>query len=258
MELFSTATKIVQSGYPLAAIELLDDVTMRAVNEGGYTHKQWPEVTTLFLKFSGTSLQVKEQIREAEKFTRSCACTSFEFSKNEEEAQALWYARKPALWGLFALENDPQDKFMNVDAAVLISQLADIIDETKKKLVASGLVGSCLGHVGDGNFHAAVLYGAKDKHKAENIICEVQKMAVDMGGSVTGEHGVGLAWRDVLPYELGETTVDAMMQIKLALEPLCLLNPGKVMRLQHESESLDGVKHGTGAVGDSHHASDSP
>jgi D-lactate dehydrogenase (cytochrome) len=146
----SMAVEIVQSGHPLAAMELLDDVTMRAVNEGGYTDRQWAEVSTLFLKFSGTSAQVKEQISEIQSLAKTFECMSFDLSENDDEAEALWVARKTALWGMLALKEDPDDQFISADACVPISRLGDIIHETKRMIVASGLVGSCLGHVGDG------------------------------------------------------------------------------------------------------------
>ena len=254
----ATATKLVQKGQPLAAIELLDNTTMRAVNQGGYTDKEWPEEATLFLKFSGSATQVKEQIADAQTSAQSSGCTSFEFSHNDEEAATLWQARKTVLWGMIALKRHPDDKFMSADAAVPISRLADIIEATKAKLDASGLVGFCVGHAGDGNFHASVLYGVKDKDMAERIIADVQKMGVDMGGTVTGEHGIGLIYRDALVYEVGEDTVGAMRQIKLALDPLCLLNPGKVVRLWHEDGVGRGAAKGTKVVGDSKHGSSSP
>ena len=227
----STATKLVQRGQPLAAIELLDNTTMRAVNSAGGTDTHWPEQATLFLKFSGSANQVQEQIANTKAAAQSSGCTSFNVSKTDEEADSLWQARKTILWGMIALKRHPDDKFMSADTAVPISRLADLIEATQAKLDASGLIGFCMGHVGDGNIHASVLYGKEDKDKAEKIIRDVQKMGVKMGGTVTGEHGIGLIYRDALVDEVGEKTVDAMRRIKLALDPLCLLNPGKVMRL---------------------------
>lgn len=98
--------------------------------------------------------------------------------------------------------------------------------------------------------------GKKDKEKAEGIIAEVQKMGVDMGGTVTGEHGIGLIYRDALVYEVGQEGVDLMRRIKLALDPLCLLNPGKVVRLWPDGVGLGAVK-GTKEVGDSKQGSSS-
>jgi D-lactate dehydrogenase (cytochrome) len=226
------AIKVVQSGLPVAAVELLDETTMYAVNEGGYVDKKYPEVATLFFKFSGSKVSVQEQIAATARFAKEENCTNFEFSKSDDQAAGLWAARKTALWSLLAIKADPSDKFLSADAAVPISRLADIIEKTHDMLKQSGLIGSCLGHVGDGNFHTTVLYGQQDKEKAREIITAVQKMAVEMEGTVTGEHGIGLEYRDMVVYELGESAVDAMRQVKLALDPLCLLNPDKMIRMQ--------------------------
>lgn len=211
----------------------LADLGVRyAVNEGGYVDKKYPEVATLFFKFSGSKVSVQEQITATARFAREEQCTSFEFSESDDEAAALWEARKTALWSLLAIKADPSDQFLSADAAVPISRLADIIEKTQEMLKQSGLIGSCLGHVGDGNFHATVLYGMEDKKKARDIITAVQKTAVEMEGTVTGEHGIGLEYRDMVVYELGDGAVDAMRQVKLALDPLCLLNPDKMIRMQ--------------------------
>ena len=250
----ATATKLVQKDLPLAAIELLDNMTMRAVNEGGYTNRKWPEQPTLFFKFSGSPTQVQEQIVEAQSAAHASGCISFDFSQNDKEADSLWQARKTILWSMIALKRDPNDKFIGADTAVPISRLAELIEATKVKLDASGLVGFCLGHAGDGNIHASVLYGPKDEKKAQGIIKDIQKMGIEMGGTVTGEHGVGLINRDALVDEVGMETIDTMRRIKLALDPLCLLNPGKVVRLWPEDNVSLEKKKGTREVGDSQNA----
>jgi D-lactate dehydrogenase (cytochrome) len=146
-----TAVEVVQNDMPVAAMELLCDVTMKAINQSGYCDKEYAETPTLFMKFSGHSQQaVQEQIGRVEAFAKKNHCKSFQFSKNEEEATSLWGARKTALWSLLAMKESPEDKFISADAAVPISRLADIVRDTQKRLNASGLIGSCLGHVGDG------------------------------------------------------------------------------------------------------------
>jgi D-lactate dehydrogenase (cytochrome) len=147
-----TVIKILQSGHQLAAMELLDATTMYAINEGGYSNKTWPQVPTLFLKFSGTPVSVKEQVKVAQRLAKASGCSSFEFSRNDEEAAGLWQARKTALWSLLAIKENPEDRFLSADVAVPVSRLGDIIEATQKRLTESGLIGSCLGHVGDGTY----------------------------------------------------------------------------------------------------------
>ena len=223
------AVEIVQKGMPLAAMELLDAFTMKAINQGGYTDRSWSEKPTLFLKFSGED--TKTLISRSRKIA-SKTCMSFEVAKNQEQADELWSARKTALWSLLAMKQNPEDSFLSADVAVPISRLSDVLELTRSRMDELGLVGSFLGHVGDGNFHTTVLYNAKDRKKAEKLIAETQRLGIELHGTITGEHGVGLDLRDMLEEELGVESIDAMRQIKLALDPLCLLNPDKMIRIK--------------------------
>jgi D-lactate dehydrogenase (cytochrome) len=147
----NTTIQITSSGHVLEAMELLDDITMHAINEAGYTDERYTEESTIFFKFSGdTPESVQRQIDHVQKLALANSCGSFKRSRTDDEAASLWQARKTALWSMLALKRDPGDEFLSADVAVPISRLADIIDETKKALDKSGLVGSCLGHVGDG------------------------------------------------------------------------------------------------------------
>ena len=228
----STVIDVVQKGIPLAAVELLDQNTMRAVNQGGYSDKAWKETPTLFVKFSGTKSAVEEQVNVLQALAEKHGRESFESSSEPNEISALWAARKTALWSLIAQKRDPNDKFLGSDIAVPISRLAEIIEEANSKIEAAGLLGSTLGHVGDGNFHTSILHGEKDREKAEKIIDDLRRRGIEMEGTVTGEHGVGLTLRDMLELELGENAVDMMRKIKLALDPLCLLNCDKIVRME--------------------------
>jgi len=133
---------------------------------------------------------------------------------------------------VMAQKQDAGDRVWTTDVAVPISKLADIIDETKADLSRSGLTGAIVGHVGDGNFHTILLYNERQTEIAEAIVHRMVKRAIELEGTATGEHGVGLVKRDYLPHELGVTTVDLMRKMKQAFDPLCLLNCDKVVRVQ--------------------------
>lgn len=251
------ATSIVQSGHQLEAMELLDEFTMRAVNEGGYCETEWAEKPTLFVKIAGqTPEAVESTAKEVEGIASKVGSTTFRLAKDDEEGEGLWEARKTALWSTLALKRHDDDKFLSADACVPISKLGDIISRSRKKVDDLGLLGSFLGHVGDGehslcllhhttltptsgNFHATVLYSVDEKSKARKLISDIQQMSCNMDGTVSGEHGIGLEYRDQVVYELGESTVDAMRAVKLALDPLCLLNPGKMIRMDREADAGD-------------------
>lgn len=145
--------RVVGEGIPIAAIEVLDDVQMKCINESGSTTRQWKEAATLFFKFTGTPSGVKEQIKLVEKLAQSAKSKSFEFAKNDDEAAELWSARKEALWSVMAKRRDDSDHVWTTDVAVPISRLPDIIEQTKEDMSKSGLLGTIVGHVGDGNFH---------------------------------------------------------------------------------------------------------
>ncbi|RPB22399.1 FAD-binding domain-containing protein [Terfezia boudieri ATCC MYA-4762] len=261
--------KIVAQGIQVAAVELLDDVQMKCINDAGMTEKKWKEAPTLFFKFSGTKNAVKEQVglvREIIK--KSSQKAGFEFAKNAEEATELWEARKEALWSVIALKQTQHDhppkshdeklkadvggsaghnegadtqKVWTTDVAVPVSRLSDIVEETKRDIKEwsdrspGGGVGAIVGHVGDGNFHCILLFEERERPIVEEIVHRMVKRAIEMEGTVTGEHGVGLVKRDYLREELGEETVDAMRKLKLAFDPLCLLNCDKVIRMEKKT-----------------------
>ncbi|KAJ5810539.1 Vanillyl-alcohol oxidase C-terminal subdomain 2 [Penicillium pulvis] len=225
-------TKVVEAGIPVAGVEILDDVQMKCINASQTTSRQWKESPTIFFKFTGTPSAVKEQISMVQKLAANASGKSFEFARGAEEMKELWSARKQALWSVMAMRRGPEDRVWTTDVAVPMSRLPDIIDATKEDMTKSGLLAGICGHVGDGNFHAIILFNESEKKVAEGVIHRMVKRAVEMEGTVTGEHGVGLVKRDYLAHELGETTVDAMRRLKLAFDPLRLLNCDKVIRTE--------------------------
>lgn len=231
--------RLVRAGVPIAAVELLDDNQMRFINAAGGTSSKWPELPTLFFKFAGTPSTVKEAIGLVQQTARSTKSSSFTFARSEAEAAELWSARKEALWSVMAQappvdpgrEAETKTHVWTTDVAVPISCLPDIVERTKEDMTASGLTGSIVGHVGDGNFHAILLYDAASRGTAEGVVHRMVERALEMEGTCTGEHGVGLVKRDYLEKELGgPEAVDAMRAIKRAWDPLCLLNCDKVVR----------------------------
>ena len=145
-------SKVVGEGIPVAAVEILDDDQMKYINEAGATSRSWKEAPTLFFKFAGTVNAVKEQVSIVQNLAKKAGSQSFEFAKSEEEKEELWSARKEALWSTMAARNEG-DRVWTGDVAVPMSQLPQLIEETKQDLKKSGMLGSIVGHVGDGNFH---------------------------------------------------------------------------------------------------------
>ncbi|KAL2054085.1 hypothetical protein ABVK25_005624 [Lepraria finkii] len=157
----SAAAKIMRAGIPVGAMEIMDDVQMNVVNRAGATGKVWKEVPTMFFKFSGTEVGVKDNIRMVKSIAQAHQGGNFQFADNEQEAKQLWSARKEALWSMLALKEDGQEVW-STDVAVPLSRLPDIIEISKTEMDELGLFASILGHVGDGNFHESILYDNTD------------------------------------------------------------------------------------------------
>lgn len=229
----AAASKIMRAGVPVAAMELMDEVQMGVINRTGSTKKKWREVPTMFFKFSGTKAGVKENIELVGQIAKRHNSGRLDFAMGEEEKAELWSARKEALWSMLALRREG-DEVWSTDVAVPMSRLPDIIEISKREMDELGLFASVLGHIGDGNFHESILYNAKDpKERAavEKVIHDMVDRALEMDGTCTGEHGVGLGKKDSLLKELGVDTIGVMQSIKGALDPHWLMNPGKIIDL---------------------------
>ncbi|KAH7140202.1 hypothetical protein B0J13DRAFT_504254 [Dactylonectria estremocensis] len=230
-EAADAAFKMMRRGVPLAALELMDDVQMKVINlSGGAGGRIWDEAPTLFLKFSGSQKSVEDSRLLAQDIVRSNGCRSFESATTEEQMQSLWSARKQALWASLAARPEGT-QIWSTDVAVPLSRMAELIDVSKERASKLGLFTSVLGHVGDGNFHQIVMYkpdDEKDREAVEECVNAMMTRALEMEGTVSGEHGIGLGKKHCLQKELGPATMGVMKALKETLDPHWLLNPGKV------------------------------
>jgi len=223
-----TVIVAMQMGIPVARIELLDDVQMDACIRysklTGLAAK-----STLFFEFHGSAAGVAEQSAHMQAITADHGGGTFEWATKPEDRTRLWKARHAAYYAAMAMT--PGKQGFATDACVPISRLADCILETKADVVASGLIAPIVGHVGDGNFHLVVLFDPDDsaaRASAESLAKRVSLRAIAMGGTCTGEHGIGVHKLDALVAEHGEA-VDVMRTIKRALDPYNIMNPGKTV-----------------------------
>ncbi|MCB2099798.1 MAG: FAD-binding protein [Rhodobacterales bacterium] len=219
----------IQLGVPIARIELLDEVQMDACNR--YSGLDYPVQPTLFLEFHGSEAGVKEQVATVEALCEGHGGGHFQWSTRPEDRTKLWQARHDAAYAAMGLQ--PGTKPMATDVCVPISRLAECILETKKDIVASGLIAPIVGHVGDGNFHLVLLVDPDDPDdiaRAHALNDRMVMRALAMEGTCTGEHGVGLGKMDFLTAEHGEA-LGLMRAIKRALDPDDIMNPGKIVRV---------------------------
>ena len=220
----------IQSGLPVARIELLDDVMIRGVNL--HSKIGLPETTMLFVEFHGTEEGVKEQSERFGEIAAEYGGGPFDWATKAEDRSKLWQARHDAYWAARALR--PGVESVATDVCVPISQLADCVEETKRDIEASGLIAPIAGHVGDGNFHTQPLVDLTDAdevQRAEAFIDRLVKRALAMGGTCTGEHGVGQKKMKYLEAEHGAEALAVMRTLKRALDPRNILNPGKIIAL---------------------------
>jgi len=218
----------IQSGIPVARIEILDEVQVRACNL--YSKLDLPETPLLLLEFHGTEAWVGEQSTRFGEIAADLGGGPFTWTTLAEERTKLWAARHDAYWAGLALR--PGCKTFSTDVCVPISRLAECIAATKADIEASGLVAPIVGHVGDGNFHVLPLFdpeNAEEVGRVKAFVGRLVERALDMEGSASGEHGVGQGKMKYLEAEHGRPALDVMAAIKRALDPQGIMNPGKIV-----------------------------
>ena len=222
-----TVIAVLQAGIPVARMELLDDVQMAGCI--AYSKLEGLDAApTLFFEFHGTPASVAEQASGAEEIAAGYGARGFAWATDTETRARLWKARHDAYWAALGLK--PGTGGLVTDAIVPVSRLADAILGVKEDILASGLTAPIVGHVGDGNFHTVILVPPEPDglERAWALDRRIVARALDLGGSCTGEHGVGLGKREFLVRELGEDVLDVMRSVKRTLDPKGILNPGKI------------------------------
>lgn len=218
---------VIQYGIPVARIELLDALTVKAVN--AYSKLGLPETPLLLLEFHGTDAGVIEQAENFGEIAAEFGATGYEATTSTEERNALWKARHDVYFATLGLR--PGAKGISTDVCVPISRLADCIEAARGKAEELGFMAPIVGHVGDGNFHTLLLIDMESSDeiaKAETFVGWLNDQAIAMGGTCTGEHGIGQGKVPYLLKELGPAT-HYMRAIKAALDPQNILNPGKII-----------------------------
>jgi D-lactate dehydrogenase (cytochrome) len=218
----------IQSGIPVARIELLDEMQVKACN--AYSKLTLPEKPVLFLEFHGSQASVAEQSERFGEIASEFGGGPFEWATKAEERSRLWQARHDAYWAVRSLR--PGTQAIASDVCVPISRLAECVTATQRDVADSGLIAPILGHVGDGNFHLSLLVDTEDPDemaRAETLLERLIERAMAMEGTCTGEHGVGQGKMKYLAAEYGEGALWAMRAVKDALDPRDIMNPGKIV-----------------------------
>ncbi len=222
-----TVIQVIQMGIPIARVELIDHNTVRIVN--AHSKLTLREEPMLLMEFHGSPASVKEQAELVQDIASEMGGNAFEWASTPEERTRLWTARHNAYFA--AVQSRPGCKVISTDTCVPISRLADCLLDSVAEADASGIPYFLVGHVGDGNFHFGYLLDPnkpEERVTAEQLNHQLVSRALHLGGTCTGEHGVGLHKMDFLLTEAGSGAVDMMRTIKKALDPKNILNPGKI------------------------------
>ena len=221
-----TVILTIQSGIPVARIEILDAAMMDAVNR--YAKLDYARQPTLFFEFHGSDAGVAEQSERVGEIAREQGAGDFVWAVRPEERSRLWHARDNTLYSAMALR--PGSRALITDVCVPISRLAECMLATRDDIDRSGLMVCIVGHVGDGNFHLLILLDPQDAAeiaRAKALHDRMVMRALALEGTCTGEHGIGTGKVAFLQAELGEA-VAVMRQLKHALDPHDIMNPGKI------------------------------
>jgi D-lactate dehydrogenase (cytochrome) len=222
--------QIIQMGVPIARCELLDANSVRAVNH--YEKLDLREEPMLLMEFHGSEAGVREQAEVVQAIAREHGGEDFQWATTPEERTRLWTARHRAYFA--ALQTKPGCRCVTTDTCVPISRLAESINESQKEADAAGLPYFIVGHVGDGNFHLGYLIDPDkpdERDTAERLSLQMVQRALRLEGTCSGEHGVGLHKMGFLVDEAGAGAVELMRQLKRALDPKNIMNPGKIFAL---------------------------
>jgi D-lactate dehydrogenase (cytochrome) len=225
-----TTIEVIQLGVPIARVALIDDNTVRMVN--AHSKLGLREEPMLLMEFHGSPLGVKEQAETVQELAASHGGNAFEWATTPEERTRLWTARHNAYFA--AIQSRPGCRAISTDTCVPISRLADCLLDSVAEADASGIPYFLVGHVGDGNFHFGYLLDpniAQERETAEALNQKLVARALSLGGTCTGEHGVGLHKMGFLVDEAGVGAVEMMRTIKRALDPKNIMNPGKIFAL---------------------------
>lgn len=226
---------LFKKGFQFNAVEMLDAKTMECVNKSNQISRTYANVPTLFFKIAGLNKTVvNEYVKELQKIVKLNNCTKVEAARSTEEATELFAARKNVLYMMLNYgfnEVHEEAKMWITDFAVPISKMASTLESVSHLLDSHPLHYMVLGHVGDGNFHCDIFYRPDQYQLVKSVVQQMNKITLDHEGTCSGEHGVGLSKRDFLQDELGEDTIEFMRKIKISVDPLRILNPDKMIRI---------------------------
>lgn len=224
----NTVIATIQSGIPMARIEFVDRASAAVFNK--VTGSDWPDLPHLMIEFHGSDAGVAEQVERFAELAEDFGAQGFRWAEKAEDRTALWAMRHNTYRS--GMQAHPGCSPITTDICVPISRLAEAVEETAAEIAASGIPGPIVGHVGDGNFHALLLPKTGDAQQwetAQALAANMAERALQLGGTVSGEHGIGMGKTKYMDAEHGQAW-DVMGSVKAALDPDGIMNPGKLLK----------------------------
>lgn len=245
-----TARDSLNCGVNVGRCELLDDEMVKMINLSNPNHVlgRWAEETTLLYEITGISeAAVEEQKKILIEIAQRHHGADIKTYAKHEETSLIWKIRKECLWSAMSICKDHE--VMITDVCVPLTELPKIISETKEDIRLSQLPCPIIAHAGDGNFHVLIFFRAdhpEEVKKAKQLSSQMALRAIELGGTCTGEHGVGVGKKEYVEKEMGPGTMEVMRRVKLALDENLILNPGKVLDVQPHPSSKKACNKSTG------------
>ncbi|MEM6933047.1 MAG: FAD-linked oxidase C-terminal domain-containing protein [Pseudomonadota bacterium] len=224
----ATVIQTIQMSVPVARIELVDGLAIKAMN--AYSGYEMPEGPHLFIEFHGTERAVEEQAEIVSVLCSENGGKGFEWATRQEDRTRLWAARHNFYYAVKAMY--PGRTGYNTDACVPISRLSECIMESWDDLNQNSLKSVLVGHAGDGNFHLSYMVDPEnpaDIDEAKRLADRLSERTIRLGGTVSGEHGIGIGKRKFMSDEHGAEAWALMGEIKRTFDPAGILNPGKLV-----------------------------
>jgi glycolate oxidase len=228
---------IIGAGIIPGGMEMMDKPAIHATED--FVHAGYPRdvEALLIVELDGPEAEVEHLIARVEEIARSCGAVSCRVSNSEDERLQFWAGRKAAFPAVGRISPD----YYCMDGTIPRGQLPKVLARMTELSAQHGLRVANVFHAGDGNLHPLILYDANkpgELEKAEAFGADILRLCVEVGGVLTGEHGVGVEKRDLMPAMFSETDLAHQQRVKCAFDPECLLNPGKVFPQLHRCAEL--------------------
>lgn len=212
-----------------ATLEIMDNMTIRTVENFAHAGLPVQAEAILLCEVDGYQEAVDREAALVERILAEEGAIEVKLAKDDKERDQIWFARRNALPALAQMKPTT----VLEDATVPRSKIPDMLKAIRQIATKYNLTIGTFGHAGDGNLHPTILTDVRDKEEMERVekaVADIFDVAISLGGTLSGEHGIGMAKARFLPLEFGEAGVTLLKDVKKALDPKFILNPGKMVR----------------------------